>query len=242
MALSRLFVAHNLGLDQEITLDPGQAHYLLHVLRLTPGEAVLVFDGENGEWRAEIVQAKKGVCRLKAVEQTRHQTGAQDLHYAFAPLKQARLDYIVQKAVELGVSRLQPVITARTAVSRLSLDRMRANAIEAAEQCGILSLPAIETSVRLDAFLREAERDGRSLVFCDERAEIGSPIKVLQGLRGSRVTALLGPEGGFSPEERALLLSKSFVHAVSLGPRIMRADTAAVAILSLINAVLGDWL
>lgn len=240
MAEPRLFVANDLSHDVTFSVSHGQAHYLLHVLRLSAGSSLLVFDGTHGEWRAEIILAKKTECRIKLIERTRAQTRPQDLHYAFAPLKQARLDYLIQKAVEMGVSLLQPVITAHTVASRLNLQRLRANAIEAAEQCGILSLPEINTSIKLESLLAACERD-RALVFCDERAQIDNPIASLEKLRGRKVTALVGPEGGFSTEERDLLLSKSFVFPISLGPRVMRADTAAVAILALFNAVLGDW-
>ncbi len=142
MTEQRLFVANYLDPATEMTLNPAQAHYLLHVLRLSEGSRLLVFDGKNGEWRAEIAQAKKTRCAIRLLEKVREQTVAQDIHYAFAPLKQGRLDYMVQKAVEMGVSLLQPVITAHTAVARLNLDRMQANAIEAAEQCGVLTSPA----------------------------------------------------------------------------------------------------
>ena len=241
MAEQRLFVANPLdAAGQEIELASAQAHYLLHVLRLTPGARLLVFDGVNGEWRAEIAVAKKTSCRIRLVEKVREQTPAQDLHYAFAPLKQGRLDYMVQKAVEMGVSLLQPVLTDHTAISRLNLERMKANAVEAAEQCGVLTLPKIEAPVKLDALLTSFGAD-RALVFCDERAGIASPLEALQRLKGRKVTALIGPEGGFSSSERQELLSRSFVCPISLGPRIMRADTAAVAVLALLNSVLGDW-
>jgi len=240
MAEQRLFVANRLDAAREMTLSHAQTHYLLHVLRLSAGSRLLVFDGESGEWRAEIVAAKKSGCSIRLIEKVREQTAQQDIRYAFAPLKQGRLDYMVQKAVEMGVSLLQPVITAHTAVSRLNVERMRANAIEAAEQCGILALPEIKAPVKLEALLTSSEQD-RTLVFCDERAETSSPLEALETLKGRKVTALLGPEGGFSLSERGELLSKSFVCPISLGPRVMRADTAAVAVLALLNAVLGDW-
>jgi 16S rRNA (uracil1498-N3)-methyltransferase len=240
MTLPRLFVETALKLNGQVDLEDRQAHYLVHVLRLSAGDEVLVFDGKSGEWRAEIAQADKGRCRIRLIERTREQSEAQDLDYAFAPLKQARLDYLVQKAVELGVSRLRPVITAHTAVRRLNLNRVRANIVEAAEQCGILTLPKADPPQKLNLFLKEC-KGRRAVVFCDEASAPASPIAVLERLRGQRITALVGPEGGFSEEERELLRSNCFVHAISLGPRIMRADTAAVAALALINAVLGDW-
>lgn len=240
MAEQRLFVANDLCASKEIPLNPAQAHYLLHVLRLSEGSRLLVFDGKSGEWRAEIVQAKKAACTVRLVEKVREQTAAQDIHYAFAPLKQGRLDYMVQKAVEMGASLLQPVITAHTAVSRLNMSRLQANAIEAAEQCGVLSLPEIKAPLKLEVLLKTCD-SGRAIVFCDERADVSSPLEALERLRGRKVMALIGPEGGFSSGEREELLSRSFVCPISLGPRIMRADTAAVAVLALLNAVVGDW-
>ncbi len=240
MAEQRLFVANDLCALKEIALDSSQAHYLLHVLRLSEGARLLVFDGKSGEWRAEIVRARKGACAVRLIEKVRDQTAAQNIHYAFAPLKQGRLDYMVQKAVEMGASLLQPVITAHTAVARLNLSRLQANAIEAAEQCGVLFLPEIKAPLKLEAFLETCE-SGRTIVFCDERSEVASPLEALEQLRGGKVTALIGPEGGFSTGERKELLSRRFVCPISLGPRIMRADTAAVAVLALLNAVVGDW-
>jgi 16S rRNA (uracil1498-N3)-methyltransferase len=240
MAEQRLFVANDLDAARQMTLGHAQTHYLLHVLRLSEGAHLLVFDGSNGEWRAEIVAAKKSGCAIRLIEKVREQTAAQDIHYAFAPLKQGRLDYMVQKAVEMGASLLQPVMTAHTAVSKLNVERMKANAIEAAEQCGILTLPEIRSPLKLGALLKSCEKD-RTIVFCDERAETSSPLEALEKLKGRSVTALIGPEGGFSLSEREDLLSQKFVCPISLGPRVMRADTAAVAVLALLNAVLGDW-
>jgi 16S rRNA (uracil1498-N3)-methyltransferase len=239
MAEQRLFVANPLRDAGEIPLDKAQSHYVLHVLRLSEGATLLVFDGKNGEWRAKIAHAKRN-CVIRPIEKVREQTPAQDVHYAFAPLKHGRLDYMVQKAVEMGASRLQPVMTAHTAVSRLNLERMGANAIEAAEQCGVLTLPEISAPIKLEALIKSCENE-RTIVFCDERAEATSPLQALENLRGRKITALIGPEGGFSEGERLSLLSKDCVCPISLGPRIMRADTAAVAVLALINAVLGDW-
>jgi 16S rRNA (uracil1498-N3)-methyltransferase len=240
MTVHRLFVANDLSGGGDIDLDAGQAHYLLHVLRLPEGAEILVFDGKNGEWQARITLARKKRCSIKLIGRVREQTSAQDIYYAFAPLKQARLDYMIQKAVEMGASLLQPVMTARTIASRLNLERMRANAIEAAEQCGVLTVPGINSPVNLETLLQTC-KSGRVIVFCDERASPASPLEVLRQLDGRKPVALVGPEGGFSEQERELLLSKEFVCPISLGPRIMRADTAAVAVLALLNAVLGDW-
>ncbi len=240
MTIPRLFVANDIEADAEIALAPAQAHYLIHVLRLSEGAEILAFDGKNGEWRAQIVKARKAACCIKMLQKVREQTAAQDVHYAFAPLKQARLDYMVQKATEMGASVLRPVITAHTVVPRLNLEKMHANAIEAAEQCGILTVPSIEPPVKLEALLKACQKS-RVIVFCDERDAIAPPLEAIAKLRERKITALIGPEGGFSVSERELLLSKAFVCPISLGPRIMRADTAAVAVLALVNSVLGDW-
>jgi 16S rRNA (uracil1498-N3)-methyltransferase len=227
-----------------VALDGGQANYLANVLRLKPGAAVLVFNGRDGEWRGTLESAGKRRLSLALAEQTRPQTVAADLRYLFAPLKHARLDYMVQKAVEMGVSSLQPVITRHSQVVRVNLERMRANAIEAAEQCGILTLPEIHAPLGLDRLLA-GRNGGRLLVFCDEDAEMKDPIAALAALRGPvgpvPLDVLVGPEGGFADDERAALLALPKLVRLALGPRILRADTAAVAALALVGAVLGDW-
>jgi 16S rRNA (uracil1498-N3)-methyltransferase len=214
------------------------------VLRLRSGDRVLVFNGRHGEWHGRLASTGPRRLTLEIMAQARPQTAAGDLHYLFAPLKHARLDYMVQKAVEMGASRLQPVITRYTQVGRINLERMRANAIEAAEQCGILSLAEIGEPLPLERLL-EARDPGRLLVFCDEDAETKDPVGTLAAARtGSRpapLSVLVGPEGGFAPEERATLLQLPNTLRLALGPRILRADTAAVAALALVNAVLGDW-
>jgi 16S rRNA (uracil1498-N3)-methyltransferase len=235
----RLFVASAVGAGATVALTRAQAHYLGHVLRLKTGARVLVFNGRDGEWSATFEAQKRGGVLLVG-EATRPQTAPADLHYLFAPLKSARLDYMVQKAVEMGVSRLQPVITRHGQVSRLNEERMRANAIEAAEQCGILTLPDIDAPVALARCL--AERDPkRRLVFCDEAAEVANPIAALASAARGPLAVLIGPEGGFADDERAALANAPNVIRLALGPRILRADTAAVAALALVQAVLGDW-
>lgn len=236
----RLFVRADLGAGAEIEAERGQANYLLNVLRMQAGDPILVFNGRDGEWRAEIAPAGRKGCLLRVGERTRAQTLASDLHYLFAPLKQARLDYMVQKAVEMGASTLRPVITRHTQVSRVNLDRMEANAIEAAEQCGILALPQIEAPTRL-ADVLAAWDPARRLVFCDEAAPVASPAETLARVTPGPVALLIGPEGGFSEEERTSLRRQAYVTALSLGPRILRADTAAVAALALVQAFIGDW-
>jgi 16S rRNA (uracil1498-N3)-methyltransferase len=236
----RLYVKENLEEGALIGLERGQAHYLTHVMRLKTGDGVLIFNGRDGEWLACIEPAKRAAS-LRIGAKTRDQTAAADLHYQFAPLKSARLDYMVQKAVEAGVSRLQPVITRHGQVARVNLERMEANAIEAAEQCGVLALPDIAPPLALPRLLTEREPD-RVLIFCDEAAEVANPIEALSAVaRQSPLAVLVGPEGGFADDERALLLKAPNVVRLSLGPRILRADTAAVAVLALVQAVLGDW-
>jgi 16S rRNA (uracil1498-N3)-methyltransferase len=240
----RLYVEAPLASSAKIALEPGQTHYLLNVLRLRPDNAVLAFNGRDGEWRCVLANSGKRAVNLIAENQTRPQTGATNLHYLFAPLKHARLDYMVQKAVELGISRLQPVITRHTQVVRVNVDRMRANAIEAAEQCGILTLPEIGEPLDLERAVRQLDPD-RLLVFCDEGAEQPDPLAALTSIRENKgstpIAVLIGPEGGFAEEERSALLLRPNVVRLLLGPRIMRADTAAVAALSLVQAALGDW-
>lgn len=236
----RLYVDAGLGEGLRITLAEDQAHYLLNVLRLTTGAALLIFNGRDGEWRAEISEVKKRGATLSVLEQVRGQPPASDIDYLFAPLKRSRLDYMVQKAVELGVSRLRPVITHRTIAERINLERMRANAIEAAEQCGVLNVAEVLEPVRLDKAI-DAWGDGRTLIFCDESASAEGPLNTLTAIGHGPLAVLIGPEGGFDPIERELLLSRPFVTPIWLGPRIMRADTAAVAALSLVNATRGDW-
>jgi 16S rRNA (uracil1498-N3)-methyltransferase len=237
----RLYVDAPLAAGAKVTLEASQVNYLRNVLRRKAGEAVLVFNGRDGEWRGTLAEAGKRNVLLVIEKLIRAQTAAPDLHYLFAPLKHARLDYMVQKAVELGVSRLQPVLTRHAQVARVNLDRMRANAVEAAEQCGILTLPEVAQPVTLDRMI--AERDpGRMLVFCDEDAEVKDPIAALSALRPSEALAvLIGPEGGFAEDERAALVALPNVLRLALGPRILRADTAAVAALALVNAAVGDW-
>jgi 16S rRNA (uracil1498-N3)-methyltransferase len=242
----RLFVEATLTSGARLTLDAARTNYLVNVLRLKPGATILVFNGRDGEWRATIAAGSRKGAALTIDEQVREQTAASDLHYLFAPLKQARLDYMVQKAVEMGVSRLQPVLTQRGQVGRVNLERMQANAIEAAEQCGILTLPEIAAPVALRQLI-DTWRPERLLVFCDEDAPVADPVKALAqakegGLVGPpAVTVLIGPEGGFADEERDALRELPNAIRLSLGPRILRADTAAVAALALVQVALGDW-
>ena len=237
----RLFVDAVLAAGETVELERSQSNYLGNVLRLSAGDTILVFNGRDGEWQAAI-SGRKRLDGLNIVAQTRPQDRLPDLAYVFAPLKHARLDYMVQKAVEMGASSLQPVLTRFTQVSRVNGERMRANVIEAAEQCGILSLADVAEPVALDRYL--AGREGqRLLVFCDEAAAAANPLLALQGAPAASngVDILIGPEGGFAEEERAILLRQPLTLRLSLGPRILRADTAAVAALALVQAALGDW-
>jgi 16S rRNA (uracil1498-N3)-methyltransferase len=237
----RLFVDAALAPGETVALERGQSNYLGNVLRLSAGETILVFNGRDGEWQASI-SGRKRPDNLTIVARTRPQDHLPDLAYVFAPLKHARLDYMVQKAVEMGVSSLQPVLTRFTQVSRVNGERMRANVIEAAEQCGILGIADVAEPMTLDRYL--SERKGqRLLVFCDEAAEATNPIRALLGGRtaASGIDILIGPEGGFAEEERAVLLRQPQILRLSLGPRILRADTAGVAALALVQAALGDW-
>jgi len=237
----RLFVDAPLAAGETVALERSQSNYLGNVLRLSAGDTILMFNGRDGEWQASI-EGRKRADSLTIVAQTRPQDRLPDLAYVFAPLKHARLDYMVQKAVEMGVSSLQPVLTRFTQVGRVNGERMRANVIEAAEQCGILSLADVEEPVPLDRYLNQRAVQ-RLLVFCDEAADATSPLQALRsGLAASNgIDVLIGPEGGFAEEERAILVRQPQTLRLSLGPRVLRADTAAVAALALVQAVLGDW-
>jgi 16S rRNA (uracil1498-N3)-methyltransferase len=241
--LQRLFVKAPLSAGAELTLEAPQAHYLLNVLRMKGGDKLLVFNGEEGEWEAELKPARRKGGGLLLTHRTRPQNDGPDLHYLFAPLKRTRLDYMAQKATELGASVLLPVITRRTVAERVNTGRLLTNAVEAAEQCGLLRVPEVRPPAKLAQVLSEWDRE-RLLIFADEQAPQASPLAALAAeARGAPrpLAVLVGPEGGFDAEERERLLAHDFVRPISLGPRVMRADTAAVASLTLINAVLGDW-
>jgi 16S rRNA (uracil1498-N3)-methyltransferase len=239
----RLYVEATLVPGRAFDLPDPQGHYLTSVLRLREGDPVLVFNGRDGEWRAALLAAGKRRWQLEPERQTQAQAPPPDLHYLFAPLKQARLDYLVQKAVEMGAGRLRPVITRFTQVARIGRARMVANAIEAAEQSGILSVPTVDEPIALSDLLDgwSTREPSRRLVFCDEGTADADPIAALDGLRGAPLAVLVGPEGGFAEDERSRLRAASFVRVLPLGPRVLRADTAAVAALALVQAAAGDW-
>lgn len=244
--MQRLFLRHILADGARIEADRGQANYLLNVLRLRDGDFVLVFNGSDGEWLAKISSNSRRDCTLQLVERLREQTARNDLIYMFAPLKHARLDYMVQKAVEMGAGSLKPVMTQHTQASRVNLERMEANVIEASEQCGVLCVPEVLAPQPLQDVLDgwpEAQ-PGRRLLFCDEGEGTDNPLLALAQMKDAGappLAVLIGPEGGFSEEERDRLRSLDFVTPIPLGPRILRADTAAVAALAIIQATLGDW-
>jgi 16S rRNA (uracil1498-N3)-methyltransferase len=237
----RLYVSQDLADGAEVKLEPQQTNYLVNVLRLGAGAPVFVFNGRDGEFSAGLNASSRKAAALAVGARTRAQAEPPDVDYLFAPLKHARLDYMAQKAVEMGARSLRPVITRHTQVSRVNLERLRANAIEACEQCGVIWIPEIAPVEPLTDALKRWPRE-RLLVFCDEEAEQASPLDALAMARADRgVGLLIGPEGGFDDNERAAILSAPRVLRLSLGPRILRADTTAVAALALIQATLGDW-
>lgn len=236
---ARLYIEADLISGASVAVSSDQAHYLRNVLRLAKGAQVAVFNGHDGEWTAQIAELTKKSCLLDMLQQTRQQTRLPDVWLLFAPIKKLRIDYLVQKATELGASVLQPVITDYTQMSRVNTDRLRANCIEAAEQCNCLSVPDVHEPAPLSEVLDGLGND-RQLLFCDEAG--GTPVvTALSTAAPGPWAILIGPEGGFSPAERDLLLARGNSLRVSLGPRIMRADTAAIAALALWQAHLGDW-
>jgi 16S rRNA (uracil1498-N3)-methyltransferase len=237
----RLCLDDDLRTGQTVPLAPEAANYLVNVLRLTAGGRVLVFNGRDGEFAARLDPLQKKRASLTLAEKVREQEFAPPVDYLFAPLKHARLDYMAQKAVEMGARALKPVLTRRTQVSRVNLERLEANAREASEQCGVIWLPAIHAPEPLDAALARWPAESL-LVFCDEEAPVADPLAALAAAPEARsVGLLIGPEGGFDEAERDAILRLPLVLRLNLGPRILRADTAAVAALALIQARFGDW-
>lgn len=238
--MQRLFVEAELNVGARLAPDREQFHYLVNVLRMADGDEVLLFNGQDGEWLARLMFESRKRLLLNCEKQVRPQPAAPDLVYLFAPLKQARLDYTVQKAVEMGAGSIRPVLTHHTQSGRINVHRLRRNAIEAAEQCGVLAVPECQEPARLAPLLQDWDPQ-RRLIYCDEAAETHNPVPLLQSVSETRLALLIGPEGGFSDEERALLRAQRFVTAIPLGPRILRADTAAVAAMALLQATIGDW-
>ena len=235
----RIHLSGKLAEAREIELEREQGHYLTGVLRLGPGDPVSAFNAEDGEWLCYLATVSKKHVSLRCERQLGDVRLPPDIDYVFAPLKHARLDYVVQKATELGARRLRPVITHRTIAGRVNLERMKANVIEAAEQCNLVFVPEVSEPEKLEKLLAGWDR-GRALIYCDETARIANPLEALKPIKAP-AAVLIGPEGGFTDDEKKLLKSLPFVTAISLGPRIMRADTAAVAALTLVQAILGDW-
>lgn len=236
----RLYVEAPLAKDARVVPDEGQAHYLLHVMRAKAGKRVSLFNGRNGEWLARIADVTKRSCALVCEKQTEAQSEVPDLWLVFAPIKKTPADYLTQKATELGVSALQPVFTRRTIVTRVNAERMRANAIEAAEQSGRLSVPEIREAIDLEKLLAVWPAE-RRILFCDEAGEAPSIADALRSAASGPWAILTGPEGGFDPAERERIRALPSVMPVSLGSRILRADTAALASLAVWQAVRGDW-
>ena len=238
--LTRLFVTAVLEPGASVTLDDGQTHYLLHVLRAKAEDRVLLFNGRDGEWQAEIATAGKRGIALTLLSRRAPQTGVPDLWLIFAPVKKTPADYLAQKATELGVSKLQPVFTRRTIVARINDERLKANAVEAAEQSGRMTVPEIGAAMALDKLIAAWPKD-RPLYFCDEGGDVLSLAEAARGAATDKAAILTGPEGGFDPAERAMLRAQPFVVPVGLGPRILRADTAALAAVTIWQSVKGDW-
>ncbi|QDY69690.1 16S rRNA (uracil(1498)-N(3))-methyltransferase [Qingshengfaniella alkalisoli] len=238
VAKVRLFVDHPLGPEQTVPLERDQAHYLFGVMRLKPGDHVLLFDGQSGEWLAEVAQAGKRAGELHCLHQTKPLHLPPDLWLLFAPIKKARTDFIVEKAAEMGAARILPVQTDFTNSERVRADRLQKHAVEAAEQCGGTFVPKVEEMERLDRLISGWPQD-RNLLFCDE-ARVGDRL-MIPDATSAPWAILIGPEGGFSDAERKRLRNMPQTHVLSLGPRILRADTAAVAALTLWQSALGDW-
>lgn len=235
-SLPRLFVVTPLAAGTQVELDAVQANYLGNVMRLNEGSRLLVFDGISGEWLAEVAEAGKRRMALAVIEPTRPQESVPDLWLAFAPVKKGRVDWLVEKAIELGVARLLPVVTQRTIVGKLNIERMRAHIVEAAEQCGRTALAEIDPPVKLDALLKSRD-PARALYFADESG--GDPAAT--AFEPGPALILTGPEGGFTPDEAALVRAAPNSKPISLGPRILRAETAALAAVSMWMAAAGDW-
>ena len=238
--MQRLFIDAPLADGACAAADADQFNYLVNVLRLGEGARILLFNGRDGEWAAGLKFAGKKKLTLICETLERAQTPLPDLVFLFAPLKVGRLDYLVQKAVEMGAGLIQPVITDFTQNHRVSVEKLQANALEAAEQCGILAVPQVREAVKLETLLDGWDKS-RRLIFCDEVHETQNPLSALVAISEKHLAVLIGPEGGFSDAERSLLHPLPFVTAIPLGPRILRADTAAVAALAVVQTVLGDW-
>jgi 16S rRNA (uracil1498-N3)-methyltransferase len=239
--MQRLHVTADLAAGQGIEATAEQFNYLAHVLRYEDGADLLLFNGRHGEWRATVSFPTRKRILLTPVEETRPQPEDSNLHFLFAPLKVGRMDYLVQKAVEMGAGVLQPVMTQHVQGKIGSIERLQANAVEAAEQCGILAIPQVREPLKLKDLLERWPSE-RRIIYCDEDSATQNPLPALRQISEKSLALLVGPEGGFSDDERAILRSLPFVTAIPLGPRILRADTAAVAALAVVQAAIGDWI
>lgn len=241
---TRLFVDIGLPGNGALSLDKDQSHYLANVMRAKVGDPVAVFNGKDGEWATEIATVKKREVSLRIIEKAKDQQPEPDLLLAFAPIKKARIDFIAQKATELGVAHLQPVYTRRTIVDRVKTERLHANAVEAAEQCERLTVPSISEPIKLDALLNSWPED-RMIMFCDEDLSGQSAHDALSSLEEAHKqkpwAIIIGPEGGFDDDERTVIKNHPNTVVVALGPRVLRADTAAMAAISLWQSAIGDW-
>lgn len=241
----RLHVEARLSHGQFITLDKDQSHYLSNVMRCKLGSEIALFNGQDGEWVGEITDIQKRAVTLQIKDQISLQKAEPDIWLVFAPIKKTRIDFIAQKATELGASRLMPMFTRRTIAERVNVDRLRANAIEAAEQCERLTIPQVDDPQKFDIIL-DAWPSDRHVMFCDESLEGKPALSVLSDARAGMQkpepwAIFIGPEGGFDDAERSRLNTMQNAHSVTLGPRILRADTAAMAALSIWQTVFGDW-
>lgn len=236
----RLYITNDLQDGELATLSPDQSHYLTRVMRMKEGQNILVFNGRDGEYLAEIISANKNNCTINLINKTKEQKQSPDIWLCFAPVKNAPLNFVIQKATELGASALWPVITKNTVVSRVNTERLKANAIEAAEQSRRLDVPEIFEPEKFKQLLSNWPED-RKIIFCDESGN-GQPAKeALASLKKGKYAIFIGPEGGFSREEFEIIISKHYIIPICMGPRILRADTAAIAALTCVQNFLGDW-
>jgi len=238
--LQRLFIDQPLNEGLTINLEREQANYLLNVLRLKENSQLLIFNGSDGEWLANLQQEGRKKAVLLLQKQTRPQPGKSDLVILFAPIKVGRLEYMVQKMVEMGAGTIQPVFTDHTQLHKINDKRLTANISEAAEQCGVLSIPEIKPAQKLSEVLAHWDTS-RQIIFCDEGVQTNNPIAELNAQTAEKFALLIGPEGGFSNQEREILRSLKHVTPIPLGPRILRADTALVAVMAVLQATIGDW-
>lgn len=238
--LQRLYFDLEMFEGQKLELDREKTNYLANVLRLSDGAEILVFNGKNGEWLAHLKFENRKKAHLELTKQVRPQPEIPTLTVLFAPIKVGRLEYMVQKITEMGAGVIQPILTDHTQLHKVNQKRLSANIIEAAEQCGVLSVPQLKEPIKLAALLEDWD-ENRHIVFCDEGTETKNPVSEIETLKGHEIALMVGPEGGFSEDERERLNNLEYIHAISLGPRILRADTAIVAAMAVIQAISGDW-